>query len=79
MTTIFYQGTTIFFFGLTAVKYCNQPLVEDLQKILPEAVETAVTSLKKRKSAGVDNIPAELVQARGETMIGVLTGIRDRI
>ena len=32
----------------------------------------AVESLKKGKSAGVDNI---LVQARGETMFDVLTGI----
>ena len=28
---------------------------------------------KKGKSGGVDNIPAELVQAGGETMIDVLT------
>ena len=31
------------------------------------------------KSAGVDNIPAELVQADGETIIDVLTEICDRI
>ena len=41
--------------------------------------EIAVASLKKRKSAGVDNIPAELVQAGGETMIDVLTEICNRI
>ena len=40
-------------------------------------VET--TSLKKGKSAGVDNIPAELVQAGGGTMIDVLTEICNRI
>ena len=34
---------------------------------------------KKGKSAGVDNIPAELVQAGGETMIDVLTEICNRI
>ena len=47
--------------------------------ILFEEVEIAVASLKKRKSAGVDNIPAELVQAGGETMIDVLTEICNRI
>ena len=36
-------------------------------------VEIAVASLKKGRSAGVDNIPAELVQAGGETMIDVLS------
>ena len=44
---------------------------EDLQPILREEVELAVVSLKKGKSAGVDNIPAELVQAGGETMTDV--------
>ena len=49
-----------------------------LQPILREKVEIAIASLKKRKSAGV-NIPAELVQAGGETMIDVLTEICNRI
>ena len=44
-----------------------------------EEVEIAVASLKKGKSSGVDNIPAELVQAGGETMIDVLTEICNRI
>ena len=39
---------------------CSQP-PEDLQPILREEVEIAVASLKKGKSAGVNNIPAELV------------------
>ena len=52
---------------------CSQPPEEDLQPTLREEVEIAVTSMKKGKSAGVDNIPAELVQAGGETMIDVLT------
>ena len=34
---------------------------------------------EKGKSAGVDNIPAELVPAGGETMIDVLTEICNRI
>ena len=58
---------------------CSQPPEEDLQPILREEVEIAVASLKKGKSAGVDNIPAELVQAGGETMIDVLTEICNRI
>ena len=38
-----------------------------------------MTSLKKRKSAGVDNIPAELVQAGGEAMIDALHIICSKI
>ena len=44
-----------------AVLDCSQPLEEDLQPILREEVEIAVAPLKKGKSAGVDNIPLELV------------------
>ena len=62
-----------------AVLNCSQPPEEDLRPILREEVEIAVASLKKGKSAGVDNIPAELVQAGGETMIDVLTEICNRI
>ena len=65
--------------GDNAVLDCSQPPKEDLQPILREEVEIAVISLKKWKSAGVDNIPAELVQADGETMIDVLTEICNRI
>ena len=42
-------------------------------------VKLAVASLKKGKSATEDNIPAELVQAAGETMIAVSTAISNRI
>ena len=65
--------------GDNTVLDCSQPPEEDLQPILPEEVEIAVASLKKGKSAGVDNIPAEFVQAGGETMIDVLTEICNRI
>ena len=41
----------------------------------PKTVEAAVQSLKKGKSAGVDNIPAELVKAGGESVITTLTTI----
>ena len=42
-------------------------------------MEAAVQSLKKGKSAGVDNIPAELVQAGGEEVITALTTICNKI
>ena len=58
---------------------CSQPPEKDLQPILREEVEIAVASLKNGKSAGVDNIPAELVQSGGQTMIDVLTEICNRI
>ena len=65
--------------GDNAILDCSQSPEEDLQPNLSEKVEIAVASLKKGKSAGVDNIPAELVQAGGETMINVLTEICNRI
>ena len=51
----------------------------DSHPILQEEVEAAVKSLKPGKSAGVDNIPAELLQAGGETMIDVLLNICNKI
>ena len=42
-------------------------------------MEAAVQSLKKGKSARVDNIPAELVQAGGEDVITTLTTICNKI
>ena len=65
--------------GHNAVLDCSQPPGEDLQPILREEVEVAEASLKKGKSAGVDNKPAELVRAGGETMADVLTEICDRV
>ena len=44
-----------------------------------EEVEITVAALKKGNSAGVDNIPAKLVQADGESMIDVLTKICSKI
>ena len=61
-----------------AVLDCSQPQ-EDLQSILCEEVEIAVASMKRGTSAGVDNIPAERVQAGRKTMIDVLTEICNRI
>ena len=42
-------------------------------------MEAAVKALKMEKSAGVDSIPAELVQAGGEAMIDTLTSICNNI
>ena len=63
--------------GDNAVLDCSQLPEENLQPILRD--EIAVGSLKRGKSVGVDNIPAELVQAGEETMIYVLTEICNRI
>ena len=47
------------------------PINNDSYPILRE-VEAAVKSLKKGKSAGLDNTPSELVQTGGEAMIDML-------
>ena len=52
---------------------------EDDHPILRREVEAAVQPLKKGKSAGVDNIPADLVQAGGEDVITDLTTICNKI
>ena len=52
---------------------------EDNFPILHEELEAAVKSLKKVKSAGVDNIPAELIQAGGEAVTNILTAICNKI
>ena len=51
----------------------------ELSPILRKEVEVAVQLLKKGKSAGVDNISAELVQAGGEDVITALTTICNKI
>ena len=38
--------------------------------VLRKEFETAIKTLKKGKSAGVDNIPSELVQARVQARAG---------
>ena len=65
--------------GDPSVQNCTQRDTEDDYPILRREVEAAVQSLKKGKSAGVDNIPAELVQAGGEDVITALTTICNRI
>ena len=58
---------------------CPQTDTEDDHPLLRREVEAAVQSLKKWKSAGVNNIPAELVQAGGEDVITALTTICHKI
>ncbi|WP_419628003.1 hypothetical protein, partial [Thiolapillus sp.] len=59
---------------------CNQTDTEDDHFILPrEVVKATVQSSQKGKSAGVDNIPAELVQACGEDVITALKTICNKI
>ena len=52
---------------------------EDDHPILWKEVEATVQSLKKGKSVGVNNIPAELVQAGGEDVITAPTTICNKI
>ena len=58
---------------------CPQTDTEDDHPILRREVEAAVQSLKKGKSNGVDNNPAELIQAGGEDVITALTTICNKI
>ena len=62
-----------------SVLECPQTDTEDDHPILRKEEEAAVQSRKKGKSAGVDNIPAELVQAGGEDVITTLTTICNKI
>ena len=55
------------------------PTKNDSYPILREEVEASVKSLKKGKSAGVDNIPLELVQAGVEAMVDMLLIICNKI
>ena len=62
-----------------SVLNCPQTDTDDDHHTLRKEVEAALLSLKKEKSAGVGNIPAELVQAGGEDVITALTTICNRI
>ena len=65
--------------GDPSVLNCPQTDTEGDHPILRREVAAAVQSLKKGKSAGVDNIPAELVEAGGEDVITALTTICNKI
>ena len=72
----FYTHTTT---GDPKVLDVPPPINNGSYPILREEVEAVVESLKKGKSAGVDSIPSELVQAGGETMIDMLLIICNKI
>ena len=55
------------------------PTNNDSYPILRGEAEAAVNSLKKGKSARIDNIPSELVQAGGEAMTDMLLIICNKI
>ena len=61
--------------GDLSVLNCPQRDTEDDHPVLRKEVDAAVRSLKKGKSAGVDNVPAEIDQADGEEVINALTTI----
>ena len=58
---------------------CPQTDTEDIHPIHCKEVEAAAQSLKKGRSAGIDNIPAELVKAGGEAEISALMTICNKI
>ena len=65
--------------GDPSVLDCPQTDTEDDHPILRKEVEAAAQPLKKGKSSGVDNIPADLVQAGGEDVTTALTTICNKI
>ena len=65
--------------GDPSVLDCPQTDTENDHPILRKEMEAAVQSLKKGKSAGVDNIPAELIQADGKDVITALATICNNI
>ena len=65
--------------GDPSVLNCPQTDTEDDHPILRKEVEAAVQLLKKGKSARVNNVQAELVEADGEDVITALTTICNKI
>ena len=65
--------------GDPSVLNCPQTHTEDDHPILCKEVEAAAQSLKKGKSAGVNNIPAELVQVGGADVITAVKTICNKI
>ena len=60
-------------------KVNDRDLDTENTQILKEEVEEAVRTMKTGKSAGIDNIPAELIKYGGPEMINALTIICQRI
>ena len=69
---------------LNVPKHCNKHdlihfVTQEHHPISQEGVEAAVKAMKMGKSAGVDNIPAEIVKEGEEAMIDILTTICNKI
>ena len=71
--------STAFLHSAVNIYHGYQTDTEDNHPILYKEVEAAVQLLKKGKLAGVDNIPAELVQAGAEDVITALMTICKKI
>ena len=65
--------------GDISVLTVNEPSNQDNFPILKSEVEAAIQELKMGKSAGIDNIPAELMLAGGHIVIQILIDICNKI
>ena len=65
--------------GDISVLTVNEPSDQDNFPILECEVEAAIQALKMGKSAGIDNIPAELIKAGGHIVIQILLDICNKI
>ena len=65
--------------GDISVLTVNEPSDQDNFPILESEVEAAIQALKMGKSAGIDNITAELIKARGHIVIQILLDICKKI
>ena len=65
--------------GDISVLTVNEPSDQDNFHILESEVKAAIQALKIGKSAGIDNIPAELIKAGGHIVIQILLDICNKI
>jgi len=65
--------------GDTSILTNQESTNDDNFPILREEVENAIKSLKTGKSAGNDNIPAELLKSGGNSVVDILTAICNKI
>ena len=65
--------------GDISVLTVNEPSNQDNFPILQSEVEAAIQALKMGKSAGIFNIPAELIKAGGHIVIQILLDICNKI
>ena len=65
--------------GDISVLTVNEPSNQDNFPILESEVEAAIQALKMGKSAGIDNIPAEVIKAGGHIVIQIMLDICNKI